>query len=109
MRPTGAVLLGLYQRDIRSEARGFLREVGAEYPSVRDPEDDTARSWGATGIPETYFLDAKGRVVAHVPGPIDAGQLRRGARRGPGGSRDASAAQRWAQEERGLGAKPGDR
>lgn len=78
MRPTGAVLLGLNQRDIRSEARGFLREVGAEYPSVRDPEDDTARSWGATGIPETYFLDAKGRVVAHVPGPIDAGQLRRG-------------------------------
>lgn len=71
-------MLGLNQRDIRANARSFMREVGADYPSVRDPEDDTARSWGATGIPETYFLDARGRVVAHVPGPINPGQLRRG-------------------------------
>lgn len=78
MRPTGAVLLGLDQRDVRSDALGFLRKERAEYPSVRDPDDDTARAWGATGIPETYFLDRNGRVVAHVPGVIDAGQLDRG-------------------------------
>ena len=33
-----------------------LRSYGVDYPSVRDPENDVPRRYGATGVPETFFL-----------------------------------------------------
>jgi hypothetical protein len=42
---------------------------------VRDPGDDVARDWGVTGLPETYFVSARGRIVGHVVGAISTRQL----------------------------------
>ena len=50
------------------------------YPSVRDKGRDVLTKFGATGIPETYFVAADGNVVAHVPGVISARQLAAGVR-----------------------------
>ena len=44
----------------------------------RDPSNDVALDWGVTGIPETFFISARGKVVAHVTGAVSAGQLRAG-------------------------------
>jgi hypothetical protein len=36
------------------------------------------RNYGATGIPETYFISARGEVVGHVSGVISPRELRDG-------------------------------
>jgi cytochrome c biogenesis protein CcmG/thiol:disulfide interchange protein DsbE len=78
--PKGVLFVGLDIQDLRGDALGFLRKYGATYPSVREPGRDVANSYGATGIPETYFIDRRGRVVGHVIGVVSAAQLAAGAR-----------------------------
>ena len=48
------MFVGLNMQDARSDTRGFLREFEVSYPNVREPDDATARTWGLTGLPETY-------------------------------------------------------
>jgi cytochrome c biogenesis protein CcmG/thiol:disulfide interchange protein DsbE len=74
----GVLFLGLDMQDIRSDARDFLREFRVTYPTIRDPGKDVSRRYGATGIPETYFISAGSRVVGHVVGVVSAGQLESG-------------------------------
>lgn len=81
----GAVLIGLDMQDVTSDARAFLRQYQVGYPIVRDRGNGVARRWGATGIPETYFVDRRGRIVAHVIGQISPAQLRRGTLAAVGG------------------------
>jgi cytochrome c biogenesis protein CcmG, thiol:disulfide interchange protein DsbE len=75
----GVLFLGLNIQDVRDDARAFIEEHGATYPSVREPEREIANEYGATGIPETYFIDRQGRVVAHVIGVVSERQLTDGA------------------------------
>lgn len=74
----GALFLGLNMQDVREDARDFIRQFGLTYPNVRDPSKATARRWGATGIPETFFVSARGDVVGHVIGTVDDRLLARG-------------------------------
>jgi cytochrome c biogenesis protein CcmG/thiol:disulfide interchange protein DsbE len=78
--PRGVLYLGLNMQDLTDDALAFLEEFDVGYPSVREPGDDVAETYGATGIPETYFVSARGRVVSHVVGVVTPGQLDAGAR-----------------------------
>jgi cytochrome c biogenesis protein CcmG/thiol:disulfide interchange protein DsbE len=73
-----ALFVGLDAQDAREDARDFIAQFGLTFPHVRDPGNDTQRAWGVTGLPETYFIDARGRVVGHVIGTVDEAQLREG-------------------------------
>jgi cytochrome c biogenesis protein CcmG, thiol:disulfide interchange protein DsbE len=77
--PKGVLFLGLDIQDVRDDGHAFIRKYGATYPSVREPGREVANEYGATGIPETYFIDARGRVVAHVIGVVSERQLLQGA------------------------------
>ncbi len=66
------IFLGIDVQDFKSDARRFLTKYKANYVSVRDGGDSTYSAYGLTGLPETYYLDAQGRIVAH-----DIGQLSR--------------------------------
>ena len=74
-RPTGVLMLGLNMQDARDDARAFLREFDVTYPNVRESTNATARRYGATGLPETFFITARGRIVGHVVGVIAEQQL----------------------------------
>lgn len=76
--PAGVVFLGLNMQDVRDDARAFVGDLRLSYPSVREPDNEIARRYGVTGLPETFFIDARGRVVGHVIGAISESQLRRG-------------------------------
>ncbi len=81
----GVLVLGMNQQDTQTEARAFLAKHDVTFPSVRDPGKSTARAWGVTGTPETFFVSEAGEVVAHVIGVISDAQMRAGlaaARRG---------------------------
>jgi len=69
------LFLGLDAQDAREDARDFIGQFGLTFPHVRDPGNDTQRAWGVTGLPETYFIGADGRVVGHVIGTVDEQQL----------------------------------
>ena len=77
-RQRGVLFVGLDMQDARGDARAFLREFSITYPNVRDPGEKVARRWRLTGLPETFFINAKGEVVAHVIGAIDRRQLANG-------------------------------
>jgi cytochrome c biogenesis protein CcmG, thiol:disulfide interchange protein DsbE len=95
--PRGVLYLGLNMQDITSDAVGFLDKYGIEYPTIRDPGKEVAQSYGAVGIPETYFIDRRSEVVAHVVGQISAHDLGAGvaaARSGRVAGTDVGGAQR---------------
>ena len=71
----GVLFLGIDMQDLTGDARDFLRRQSVTYPTIRDPGKDVAKSYGATGIPETYFISARGRVVAHVIGVVSDAQV----------------------------------
>jgi cytochrome c biogenesis protein CcmG/thiol:disulfide interchange protein DsbE len=77
-RGAGVVVLGLNMQDITDDARAFIREFRLTYPMVREGSNDTARRYGTTGLPETFFIDRAGRVVGHVIGVTSPDQLRQG-------------------------------
>lgn len=77
-RRGGLLFLGLNQQDLVGDARSFMREFRQTYPSVRDPQNDAAITWGVTGLPETFFVTAGGKIVDHVIGAISEQQLAAG-------------------------------
>ncbi len=77
-RPRGVLLLGLDQQDAIGDATAFMRQYAVDYPNLHDAGNDVPRNYGATGVPETYFIDARGDVVDHVIGIASAQQLRAG-------------------------------
>jgi cytochrome c biogenesis protein CcmG/thiol:disulfide interchange protein DsbE len=75
----GEVLfLGIDVKDFSSDARRFLRKHNVNYVSVRDGGGGVYDDYGLTGLPETYFLDRRGRIVAHVLGEISREQIEDG-------------------------------
>jgi cytochrome c biogenesis protein CcmG/thiol:disulfide interchange protein DsbE len=76
----GVLYLGLNMQDLTDDARSFLDEFGITYPTIREPDKETATAYGATGIPETYFISGRGEVVAHAIGVVSDQQLEAGVR-----------------------------
>jgi len=65
-------------RDGVALAARFLRQTGGTgLLAVRDPKGVLAVAWGATGVPETFVVDADGIVRAHWNGPVDPTWLSR--------------------------------
>jgi cytochrome c biogenesis protein CcmG, thiol:disulfide interchange protein DsbE len=75
------VFVGVNVKDFRGDATTFLREYGVTYPNVYDGKGWTIGRFGVTGYPETYFLDAAGRVVYRVAGAVEEEELDQGITR----------------------------
>jgi cytochrome c biogenesis protein CcmG, thiol:disulfide interchange protein DsbE len=69
--------LGLDIQDFTSDARRFLRNLDVPYVSVRDSSPDSRTAYGLTGVPETYYVERTGLVVAHSIGAVSRDELER--------------------------------
>jgi cytochrome c biogenesis protein CcmG/thiol:disulfide interchange protein DsbE len=67
--------LGVTMLDARDPALAFVKRFGIGYPSVRDTRGVVAKRFGVTGVPETAFVDARGRLVGKYIGAFEEGQL----------------------------------
>lgn len=67
--------LGVIYEDSEEQVRAFLARQGSAYPSLVDPGSRAAIAFGIFGVPETFFLDAEGRIAAKHVGPLDAQSL----------------------------------
>ncbi|MBE2319975.1 TlpA family protein disulfide reductase [Solirubrobacter sp. CPCC 204708] len=71
----GGIVLGVNTQDVSSKALEFLDEIKATFPSLRDRDREYGRRFGATGYPETFIIDRKGRVAAMQRFPVDQAWL----------------------------------
>ena len=64
-------LLGVQTQE-RSVPDGvaFLEEFSLTFPSVHDGDGRAFIDYGGLGVPETYFVDARGRLVSRHIGPL---------------------------------------
>lgn len=79
-RSRGVVFVGVDYNDFDKDGRRFLEKHGITYANVKDGPGASAGPWGLTGVPETYFVDRRGRVTDHVALEITAQQLEDGIR-----------------------------
>jgi cytochrome c biogenesis protein CcmG/thiol:disulfide interchange protein DsbE len=72
-RDEGLVVLGVDFNDLRSDALAFMRDVGMTYPVVYDRGGSLVAKYGATAVPETFFVDRQGRLVGRrIAGAVNA-------------------------------------
>jgi peroxiredoxin len=57
-------VLGVTYLDNSSDAEQFVRREHINYPVVQDVDDNYVRSFGTTGVPETFVIDRQGRIAA---------------------------------------------
>ena len=62
--------VGVDIRDARGDAQEFVRRYDLEYEHVRDERLEIYDDYGLTGQPETFLIDANGRIVQHISGPL---------------------------------------
>jgi cytochrome c biogenesis protein CcmG/thiol:disulfide interchange protein DsbE len=73
----GVQFVALDYQDYTSDGRSFLRRYGNDFTALHDGDGHVAQRWGATGVPETYVLDATGHFVAHQALPVTTTELER--------------------------------
>jgi len=61
--------------DFSGDGRAFLRRYGNDFAALHDGDGHVAQRWGATAVPETYVLDARGHLVAHQAAPVSSEEL----------------------------------
>lgn len=77
--------LGVIYEDEEPRTEAFLKEKGNAYPSLMDPEGRTAIAYGVFGVPETFFIDAEGRIVEKYVGPLQRSTIAELVARARGG------------------------
>ncbi|MGD0286268.1 MAG: redoxin domain-containing protein [Acidimicrobiales bacterium] len=70
-------VLGVVYGDTESNARAFERQAGATWPSVVDPGERIAISYGVDDPPQSFLIAPDGRVVVRILGGVTAGALDR--------------------------------
>jgi len=68
----GVVFLGVDIQDKEQDVRAFMKEFGITYLNGRDASGEIAVNYGVWGIPETFFIDPRGRITYKHAGEIRA-------------------------------------
>ena len=64
-------IIGLVYMDQREKAKQWLDQLGNPYTAVAfDSDGRTAINWGVYGAPETFLVDAHGRVIFKFISPM---------------------------------------
>ncbi len=71
-------IVGLDENDGQANAVSFTRKEGVGYPVGFDPAVIAASAYGVAGLPQTFFLDARHRIVDRVFGAVTQADLNRG-------------------------------
>jgi peroxiredoxin len=75
----GVVFLGVSVGEPEAAARRYAGQYELSYPIVSDPDEGVARAYGATSLPETFFISSSGDIVGHVVGSPSVRQIELGA------------------------------
>ena len=73
----GVTVVGVDVQDKDEAAREFLAKFGHSFPNAPDPKGRVSVDYGVYGVPETFFIDRKGRVRFKVVGALTDETARR--------------------------------
>ncbi|HVR41734.1 MAG TPA: redoxin family protein [Thermoanaerobaculia bacterium] len=68
--------VGVVFQDSEEKILNFLNQRGSSYPTLVDDKGKTAIAYGIGGVPETFFLDKNGTIVAKYVGPMSSDDIR---------------------------------
>ena len=71
-------LVGLDENDTTADAQKFVAAKGAGYPVGFDPKTIAAGAYRVDALPQTFFLDARHRIVDHFYGAVTKSSLAKG-------------------------------
>jgi len=71
-------IVGLDENDAAGSAMSFTKKEGVGYPVGFDPEVIAASAYGVAALPQTFFLNAKHRIVDRVFGAVTLADINRG-------------------------------
>jgi len=71
----GFVFVGVSHKDAEDASRSFIQEFGITYPNGADLRSKISRAYGVTAVPETFVIDAEGRVAWVYIGEVQADEL----------------------------------
>jgi cytochrome c biogenesis protein CcmG/thiol:disulfide interchange protein DsbE len=60
----GGTILGVTYLDNSRDSERFVRQWHITYPVIRDVNGDFVRSFGTTGVPETFVINRQGKIAA---------------------------------------------
>jgi thiol-disulfide isomerase/thioredoxin len=73
------LIIGIDANDEPGPAEKFVQSAGVSYPVGSDPfPAPVTTSYGVFGLPQTFFLNAKHRIVKHVIGAVSLAELKAG-------------------------------
>jgi cytochrome c biogenesis protein CcmG, thiol:disulfide interchange protein DsbE len=78
-------IVGLDENDVLGSAMSFTRKEGVGYPVGFDPGVIAASAYGVAALPQTFFLNAKHRIVDRVFGAVTLADINRGIALAAGG------------------------
>ena len=74
-RDRGVTFVGIDYRDDQAKARTWIDDFDVPYPSIYDPNGQTAAQLGFPFLPDTYVVDATGTVRFVSYGETDEAEL----------------------------------
>ncbi len=73
---SGVAIYGIDYKDPPEKARAWLAEMGDPFKKIgADRNGRVGIDWGVYGVPETFVIDAEGRIRHKHVGPIQARDL----------------------------------
>ncbi|MGH9022007.1 MAG: TlpA family protein disulfide reductase [Acidimicrobiia bacterium] len=71
----GVEVIGISYSDDANDSRRFRAAFGGGWPLLGDPKSRTAIDFGVFGVPETFIVDERGRIMAKFVGALSPGVL----------------------------------
>ena len=68
-------VVGVDEEDDHGHALAFLHDLGVHYPSVFDQDGNVRVRLNIPGPPATLFVNADGKVVGRIFGPLDVRRI----------------------------------
>jgi cytochrome c biogenesis protein CcmG/thiol:disulfide interchange protein DsbE len=62
--------IGVDYHDVTSDGRRFLLAHDITFPTVQDGSGKIGDEFGLTGVPETFVVNAQGRLLKHIAGTL---------------------------------------
>ena len=64
-------MITILYRDSPEKGAAYMADKGFQFPVFTDPDENAAKTFGVTGVPETYIIDRKGVLRGKVIGETD--------------------------------------
>lgn len=75
-RDRGVTVVGIDIQDTPDKAQKFIADFGLTFPNAPDRSGKVSIDYGVYGVPETFFIDRRGRIRAKHVGAVTDGVFR---------------------------------